>query len=80
MLAISNMTPVVREAYRVGVPDGGWWEEILNTDAASYGGSNVGNFPGYEAEKITAQGREYSLPVNLPPLGIAVFKPMKRQA
>jgi 1,4-alpha-glucan branching enzyme len=80
LVVCCNFTPVPRPAYRMGVPKGGWYQEVFNSDSEYYGGSNVGNFPGYEADKLTAQGRDYSIPVNLPPLGIAVFKPMKRQA
>jgi 1,4-alpha-glucan branching enzyme len=80
LVVCCNFTPVPRPAYRMGVPQKGWYQEVFNSDSEYYGGSNVGNFPGYEADNIKAQGREHSIPVNLPPLGIAVFKPMKRQA
>ena len=70
-----NMTPVVRKGYRVGVPRGGWYDEIFNTDSKYYGGSNVGNSPGMNSKKHRAQGRARSLEVTLPPLGLVVFKP-----
>ena len=69
-----NFTPVPREKYRIGVPQPGWYTEILNTDAAIYGGGDIGTHPGIGAEKISAQGREYSIAVNLPPLATVVFK------
>ena len=71
---IVNATPVVREHYRVGVPGEGWYEEILNTDAETYGGSNVGNYGGQHAEWIGWQGRSHSLTLNLPPLSMIGFR------
>ena len=67
VLAISNMTPVPRQGYRVGVPQEGRWDEILNTDAACYGGSNLGNGTVY-SEAVPAHGKERSLLLTLPPL------------
>jgi 1,4-alpha-glucan branching enzyme len=67
VLAISNMTPVPRQGYRVGVPHAGRWEEILNTDAACYGGSNLGNLSAW-TEAAPAHGKEQSLMLTLPPL------------
>ena len=51
LVFVVNATPVVREGYRLGVPGAGWYEEILNTDAQTYGGSNVGNLGGQWAER-----------------------------
>ena len=68
-----NATPVVRSGYRIGVPKGGFYREILNTDAETYGGSNVGNYGGVPAESIPWQGRDFSIQVELPPLGIVGF-------
>ncbi|RMD70276.1 MAG: 1,4-alpha-glucan branching protein GlgB [Gammaproteobacteria bacterium] len=73
-LIACNFTPVPRMGYRLGVPRGGWWQEVLNSDAACYGGSNIGNFGGREAEAIPAHGRPFSLSLNLPPLGVLFFK------
>jgi 1,4-alpha-glucan branching enzyme len=69
VLIVCNFTPVVRAGYRVGVPRGGHWKEIVNTDAAEYGGSGVGNMGGAEARAEPFHGREYSLDLVLPPLG-----------
>ena len=74
ILVIGNFTPVLRETYRVGVPAGGWWRELLNSDAAMYGGSNQGNGGGVMAEQIPHHGRPFSLKLRLPPLGILFLK------
>ncbi len=68
VLVVSNMTPVPREHYRIGVPHGGPWHEILNTDSGYYGGSNVGNSGKVAASAIGAHGQPYSLELVLPPL------------
>jgi 1,4-alpha-glucan branching enzyme len=75
VLVVCNFTPVVRENYRVGVPRGGFWRECLNSDAPGYGGSGQGNFGGVEASPLSAHGREHSLNLRLPPLGVLMFKP-----
>ncbi|MBJ7326118.1 MAG: 1,4-alpha-glucan branching protein GlgB [Chthoniobacterales bacterium] len=68
-----NATPVVRGGYRIGVPGPGFYREILNTDAETYGGSNVGNRGGLPSEATPWQGREQSIMVELPPLGLVGF-------
>ncbi len=70
-----NFTPVPRQGYRVGVPTGGWYRELLNTDAALYGGSNVGNGGGLLAEETPWHGLPYSLGMTLPPLAMVVMRP-----
>jgi 1,4-alpha-glucan branching enzyme len=77
VLVVCNFTPVPRQNYRVGVPRGGHWEEILNSDAELYGGSGVGNFGGREAVQVPHHGREYTLTVTLPPLGMVMFRPKR---
>ena len=74
LIVILNATPVVRYGYHVGVPRPGHYEEILNTDAASYGGSNVGNLGGMNAGEHAWQGRRYSLALTLPPLAAVFLK------
>jgi 1,4-alpha-glucan branching enzyme len=74
MAFIVNATPVVREAYRVGVNGSGWWEELINTDAQTYGGSNIGNFGGQHSEPIPWQGKSHSLLLRLPPLAVVGLK------
>jgi len=68
VVGVLNWTPVVREGYRVGVPEPGFYRELLNSDAAIYGGSNVGNAGGREAEAVPAHGHPYSLNLTLPPI------------
>ncbi len=74
VLFVCNFTPVVREAYRVGIPTGGYWTEILNSDAPLYGGSGQGNFGGVDAAPAGAHGRPWSLSLSLPPLAVVAFR------
>jgi 1,4-alpha-glucan branching enzyme len=74
LLFVVNATPVPRHGYRIGVPDEGWYEETLNTDAETYGGSNVGNFGGKHADPVAWQGHPHSLSISLPPLGVVAFR------
>jgi 1,4-alpha-glucan branching enzyme len=74
IVVILNATPVVRGGYRLGVPQPGYYHEILNTDAAIYGGSNVGNAGGQQASSEPAQGRLQSLVLTLPPLAAVFLK------
>ena len=73
-LVVCNFTPVPRHNYRVGVPHGGFWKEILNSDASDYGGSGLGNSGGVEAESMSAHGRDFSISLTLPPLSVLFFK------
>ncbi|HEX5476434.1 MAG TPA: alpha amylase C-terminal domain-containing protein, partial [Burkholderiales bacterium] len=75
VLVACNFTPVPRHGYRVGVPRGGRWCELLNSDAALYGGSGVGNFGGVEAEARPCDGQSHSVALSLPPLGAIFLKP-----
>jgi 1,4-alpha-glucan branching enzyme len=72
VVAAFNFTPIPRRDYRVGVPGGGFWWEVLNGDAEDYGGSGQGNLGGQEAAAVPAHGRPYSLCLVLPALS-AVF-------
>lgn len=74
ILVVCNFTPVPRINHRVGVPRGGFWKEILNSDAEVYGGSGYGNFGGIEADSVSAHGRPHSLTLSLPPLGVILLK------
>jgi 1,4-alpha-glucan branching enzyme len=74
MVVVCNFTPVVRHNYRVGVPEMGFYREVLNTDSGTYGGSNVGNFGGAHASPIACFGRPYSINLTLPPLGALFLK------
>ena len=74
VLVLLNMTPVVRGDFRVGVPEPGFWAELLNSDAGVYGGGDVGNMGGVEAEPVASHGQEWSLSLTLPPLAALVLK------
>jgi 1,4-alpha-glucan branching enzyme len=74
VLVVCNFTPVPRHNYRVGVPHGGYWRELLNSDATVYWGSGQGNAGGVTAEPESWNGRPYSVKLTLPPLGILFFK------
>jgi len=74
VLAVCNFTPVPRWGYRLGVPRGGFWAEILNGDALVYGGSGLGNLGGVDADEVPVHGRPYSLRLNLPPLAIVLLR------
>jgi 1,4-alpha-glucan branching enzyme len=74
VLVACNFTPTTHGEYRMGVPEPGFYREIFNSDSEFYEGTNVGNGEGIEAEKIEAQGREWSIKLSLPPLGVTVLK------
>jgi 1,4-alpha-glucan branching enzyme len=74
VVVILNWTPIVRHAYRIGVPAAGHYRELLNSDGASYGGSNVGNGGGVDTEPIPAHGYAQSIGLTLPPLAGLVLK------
>jgi len=71
---IVNATPIVRHNYRLGVPRAGFYREIINTDAETYGGSNIGNLGGVRSEDRQWMGREHSVLIQLPPLATVAFK------
>ncbi len=77
VIVVCNFTPVPRYGYRVGVPVAGNYTEVLNTDAAVYGGGNVGNMGSVVSEPIAAHGRTLSLSLTLPPLATLVLRPSK---
>jgi 1,4-alpha-glucan branching enzyme len=74
VLVVCNFTPVPREHYTIGVPRGGYWREVLNSDAASYGGSGMGNYGGVESRPVAAHGRPHSITLTLPPLGALILR------
>ncbi len=75
VVVVANFTPVVRDFYRVGVPQGGWYKELMNTDSTLYGGSDVGLGGGIEADTIPWHGHPFSLPLRLPPLAALILRP-----
>nr|WP_145546595.1 1,4-alpha-glucan branching protein GlgB [Variovorax boronicumulans] len=74
VLVVSNLTPVPRQGYRLGVPQPGLWRELLNTDARDYGGSGVGNQGAVQTEHHGAHGQSHSLVLTLPPLSTLMFR------
>jgi 1,4-alpha-glucan branching enzyme len=72
-----NFTPIVREGYRIGVPRAGTYLEVLNTDAAAYSGSNVGNDGAVQAVEVPLHGHPCSVSLQLPPLACVVLKPAR---
>jgi 1,4-alpha-glucan branching enzyme len=75
IVCLANLTPVVRQDYRVGLPSGGWWAEILNTDDAQFGGSGVSNAP-FKASPRPWDGQPGSTSLTLPPLGVIWLAPI----
>jgi 1,4-alpha-glucan branching enzyme len=74
VLVVCNFTPVPHPGYRVGVPRDGLWRERINTDAADYGGSGMGNLGGVRSEAVAWHGRTHSLVLTLPPLATLIFE------
>jgi 1,4-alpha-glucan branching enzyme len=74
LVAAINMTPVPREGFRLGVPLPGSWTEILNSDAAIYGGGNIGNAGAVESEPVPLHGYDQSFLLTLPPLGAILLR------
>ena len=74
VVVVLNWTPLVRQSYRVGVPEPGYYRELLNSDASTYGGSNVGNEGGRASEPVPAHGHQHSLVLTIPPLGVLFLK------
>jgi 1,4-alpha-glucan branching enzyme len=71
---ILNLTPVLRENYRIGLPHGGYWQEVVNSDSAFYGGSNKGNYGGVHAENYQTHQQPFSAMFTLPPLSVMAFR------
>jgi len=83
VLVVSNFTPVPRHNYRVGVPRVGHWREALNSDAECYGGSNLGNNGGVQAQYEPHHGQAFSVELTVPPLATVLFvydEPMSEPA
>ena len=74
VLVCCNFTPTPHKEYRLGVPEPGHYREVFNSDSEFYGGSNIGNGMGIDSESIEAQGREHSIKLSIPPLGVTMFK------
>jgi 1,4-alpha-glucan branching enzyme len=78
VLVVCNFTPVPRDNLLVGVPEGGSWTELLNSDAEAYGGSGYGNLGGVEAQPVPWHGRPRALTLSVPPLGCLFLAPERR--
>lgn len=74
IVCLCNFTPMPRYHYRIGVPEPGWYRELINTDGIAYGGSNMGNGGGIHATETPSHGFPYSLTITLPPLSILFLK------
>ena len=74
VVVVFNFTPLPRHNYRVGVPCGGYWREIFNSDSQQYGGADFGNLGGTDAQEASWHGKQYSLNLIVPPLGAVFFK------
>ncbi|MCB0922508.1 MAG: 1,4-alpha-glucan branching protein GlgB, partial [Actinobacteria bacterium] len=75
LVCVVNFSAVPHFDYRIGLPEGGRWREVLNTDAQEYGGSGVGNFGGVEADDWEWHGRPFSASISVPPLGAVWLSP-----
>jgi 1,4-alpha-glucan branching enzyme len=75
LVCVANLSPVLREGYRVGLPRAGAWREALNTDAAIYGGSGAGNGGGMDADDVPWHGQTHSAALTLPPLAVLWLTP-----
>jgi len=75
LACVANLSPVVRHHWRVPLPVGGRWREVLNTDAAEYGGSGIGNLGAVDAVDEPFHGRPFSAAVTIPPLAAVWLAP-----
>jgi 1,4-alpha-glucan branching enzyme len=74
VIVVVNFTPVPRPSYRIGVPEAGYYAELLNSDSATYGGSNLGNAGGIASDPIARHGFEHSIDLVVPPLACLFLK------
>jgi 1,4-alpha-glucan branching enzyme len=74
VIVVVNFTPVPRPGYRIGIPEAGYYAELLNSDSATYGGSNVGNSGGVNSDPIKKHGFEHSINLTVPPLACLLLK------
>jgi len=74
IICVCNLTPIPRHHYRIGVPEAGWYRELINTDSFCYGGSNVGNSGGVHSTHNPCHTYPHSLTLSLPPLAVLLLK------
>ena len=75
LVCVANLSPVPRERYRVGLPVGGSWTEVLNSDSSYYGGTGVGNLGAVDAQHRGWHDQPYSADLTMPPLGVVWLQP-----
>jgi 1,4-alpha-glucan branching enzyme len=73
VVVVLNLTPVVRENYRLGVPEAGYYREVMNTDSELYGGSNIGNIGGVDSDAVECMNKPHSIQLTLPPLSCVIL-------
>ncbi|HEY3803715.1 MAG TPA: 1,4-alpha-glucan branching protein GlgB [Kofleriaceae bacterium] len=73
VIVVVNTTPMPREGYRLGASRGGFWRELLNSDATPYGGGGIGNRGGVHSEPVASHARDQSIVITAPPLGVVMF-------
>jgi 1,4-alpha-glucan branching enzyme len=73
LMVVANFTPVPREGYRLGVPEGGFYRELPNSDSRYYGGGDIGNAGGVPSEPTPWQGLPHSVVITVPPLAVVFF-------
>ncbi len=74
VVMVFNFTPVPRYGYRIGVPERGAYVELLNSDAALFGGGDIGNAGQVQAEAVPLHGFQHSVALTVPPLGCLLLK------
>jgi 1,4-alpha-glucan branching enzyme len=77
LLVAANYTPLPRYNYRIGVPIGGHWDEVFNSDARIYWGSGQGNLGGLDASPLPHYEWPRSITLTLPPLGAVILRPSR---
>jgi 1,4-alpha-glucan branching enzyme len=75
LLVVCNFTPIVRHNVSAGVPVGGFWDEVLNSDGSEYGGTGVGNLGGVASHPLPIHAMPHSLTLTVPPLACLLFQP-----
>ena len=78
LIFVLNFTPIPRHNYRVAMQNGGYYEEILNSDSERYWGSNIGNYGKVLAEPVSWDEKEFSLNLSIPPLGAVILRPVRK--
>ncbi len=79
LIFVLNFTPVPRYNYRLAMPGGGYYEEILNSDSERYWGSNIGNYGKVLSEPVPWDGKQFSINLSIPPLGAVILRPVRKK-